>query len=232
MQPSSARPGRAALAAHLALAGACFPTFQSARVEPGLRVDAGATIIADQPRNSVEQGDDYFVHAGPAYGFGSLVEIGVPLGVYFEDGLSKDGREIGAGSRQFIPMPYIKVGMLGPAGRDHLAFIMQAAYFVPANVGLRFGRDMGRWTPQVGISWIFSGGPAGDDPVVPRYQEAGQSMIALSAGGAIRTGGRPAFEIGVLRNRYREGAVYGDFGQETVTRTLWDLYASVRVSGF
>lgn len=225
-------PRRAVAAFLLAITGACFPTFQSARIEPGLRVDAGATMLADQVRNGVAQGDDYFLYAGPVYGFGRVVELGVPIGVYFEDGLTNDGPEIGAESRQLIPMPYIKVGMLDPGGRDHLAFIMQAAYFIPANVGLRYGRDLGRWTPQVGISWIFSAGPAGDDPFVPRYQEAGQSMVAISMGGTFHTTGRPSFEVGVLRNRYREGAVFGDFGQETVTRTLWDAYAGLRIGAF
>ena len=211
---------------------ACFPTLQSASIEPGLRVDAGATVLADQRRNGVDQGTDYFLYAGPAYGFRGIAEVGIPVGVYFEDGMTTDGPEIGAESRLVVPMPYVKVALLAPESRNHLAFIMQGAYFVPANIGIRFGRDLGGWTPQVGVSWIFSGGPAGDDPVVPRYQEAGQSMFSLHAGAMVRAPVRAAIEIGVLRNRYREGAVFGDFGQETVTRTLWDAFLGVRIGAF
>ena len=34
----------------LLLLSACFPTLHNARVEPGLRVDAGLTLLTDQPR--------------------------------------------------------------------------------------------------------------------------------------------------------------------------------------
>lgn len=100
------------------------------------------------------------------------------------------------------------------------------AWFLPANVGLRYGRDFGAWEPHAGVSVIFSGGPAGDDPVVTRYQENGQMLLALAIGATWSSAG---IELGVLRNNYEEGAVYGDFGQPTRARTLYDVFVGARL---
>lgn len=35
--------------------------------------------------------------------------------------------------------------------------------------------------------------------------------------------------VDLLINRYQEGAVWGDFGQPTVPRTLVDLFVGIRV---
>ena len=116
--------------------------------------------------------------------------------------------------------------MLPSGASDHLAAVLQGAWFAPANIGLRYGHDFGTWEPHAGLSLIFSGGPAGDDPFVTRYQEKGQLLLAFAVGA---TWSALGVEVGVLRNRYEEGAVYGDFGQPTTTRTLYDLFVGGRV---
>lgn len=220
---------RATLVAAAPLFAACFPTFHNARVDPGFRIDAGFTALGDQRRNDEPQRADHIVYVAPVYGFGRRVELGVPVGWYFEEGIGNGGGPYNY-DRQFMIWPYVKFAMNEPTSRHHLAMIGQSALIGPANVGLRYGRDFGAWEPHVGVSWIFSSGPAGDDPVVTRYQELGQNMVAASIGATWNGAGRPAFEIGVLRNSYREGAVGGDFGQPTVPRTLYDMFVSFRLS--
>ena len=201
---------------------ACFPTFQSARIDPGPRVDVGVTYLGDQRRNDARQRPDYIYYLSPAFG-GRAIEVGIPIGFFYENGLA---------DQHLVLMPYLKVAMLSPGSRSHLALVMQTSLIAPANFGLYFGRDMGKWEPQAGLSVILSGGPAGDDPFITRYQEAGQSLLAFSLGATWNTRGRPGFDIGVLRNHYREGAVYGDFGQPTTPRTLYDLFVRARVGVF
>ena len=199
---------------------ACFPTMQTARIDPGLHLDAGVTRLGDQVRNGEPQGDDYLAYLAPSIGIGDRVEVGLPVGFYHQDGLD---------DRYALLMPYLKLALLPPASRDHLAVVAQGWLVLPANLGVVYGRDLGSWEPQMRVSWIFSGGPAGDDPFVTRYQEAGQSMVALAVGASWPTAGRPMVEVGLLRNRYREGARFGDFGQPTTPRTLYDLFVGVRV---
>ncbi|MDH3291403.1 MAG: hypothetical protein OEO20_09640 [Gemmatimonadota bacterium] len=212
---------------------ACFPTLHTARIDPGLHVDAGVTVLGDQARNGEAQGPDYIAYLAPSFAFGDRVELGLPIGIYLEEGfasLSGDAfTRFGENPQTIVLWPYLKFAMLPTDGPHHLAFIAQGAWMFPGNVGVRYGQDLGSWEPFAGLSLIFSGGPAGDDPVVTRYQESGQSMLALVAGASWNTGGRPTVEIGVLRNRYREGAVYGDFGQPTTARTLYDLFLGARV---
>jgi hypothetical protein len=225
--PVSPRHTSALIAA--LITSACFPTFHTARVDPGFRLDAGFTALADQRRNDARQGPDHIVYVAPVYGFGRRVELGVPVGWYFEEGLGARGEPYDY-DRQFMVWPYVKLALNEPASRNHVALIGQSALIGPANIGLRYGRDLGGWEPHAGVSFIFSGGPAGDDPVVTRYQELRQSMIAASIGATWNVRGRPAVEVGVLRNHYAEGAVFGDFGQPTVPRTLYDFFVSFRLS--
>jgi hypothetical protein len=212
----------------LAATTACFPTFQTARIEPGLHLDAGVTYIHDQARDGRAQRSDVIAYVDPKYGFGN-VEFGLPVGLYLEEGISGSGPGFGTGDKALLISPWIKVGVLPPTSRDHLAVIGQAAWLAPGNVGLRYGRDLGDWEPHVGVSYIFSAGPAGDDPVVTRYQEGGQTLWAFVAGATWNGPGRPGLQVGVLRNRYRDGTVYGDFGQPAPLRTLYDLFVGVRV---
>lgn len=210
-------------------ASACFPTFQAARVEPGFRLDAGLVVLTDQERNGTPQGTDGLLTLAPVYGFGERLEVGLPVGVYWEEGLGQGGYGSGTQSQNLVVLPYAKLALLDAGSPHHLSLSLQAAGILPGNIGLRYGRDMGKWEPQVGLTWIFSGGPAGDDPIITRYQEKDQSLLSASVGATWDGRGRPSIEVGVLRNRYREGAVYGDFGQETVVRTLYDLFLGLRI---
>ncbi len=212
--------------------GACFPTLHTARIDPGLHVDVGVTVLGDRVRNGEPQGPDYVAYVAPSFAFGNRVELGLPMGIYLEEGfasLSADAfTRFGEDPRMIVLWPYLRFAMLPADGPHHLAFIAQGAWMIPANVGVRYGRDLGSWEPYGGLSLIFSGGPAGDDPAVTRYQESGQSMVALVAGATWNSFGRLTAEIGVLRNHYQEGAVYGDFGQPTASRTLYDLFLGAR----
>src|SRR6185436_6157535 len=101
-----------------------------------------------------------------------------------------------------IIMPYLKLGLLGTDSPNHLALIAQSSFILPANVGIRFGHDLGAWEPHIGLSWIFSGGEAGDDPTITRYQERNQLLLAWSLGATLNRARNTAVEIGLLRNRY------------------------------
>ncbi len=214
------------------VATACFPTLHTARIDPGLHVDAGVTVLGDQVRNGEAQGPDYIVYFAPSFSFGRRVEFGLPMGLYLEEGLASLETDafarFGTDPRSIMLWPYLKFAMLPEDSPHHLAFVAQCAWIVPANIGVRYGRDLGTWEPYGGLSLIFSGGPAGDDPFIPRYQEARQTMLVLVAGATWNIVGQPTVEIGVLRNHYDEGAVYGDFGQPTMTQTLHDFVVAAR----
>lgn len=211
------------------LTAACFPTMQTARIDPGLHLDVGITYLGDQVRNDEQQGVDLMAYVAPSLGIGDRVEIGLPIGLYLEEGLESLGSEqFGESPRTLVAWPYVKTALLSRDSPHHLAAIVQGAWLFPANLGIRYGRDLGSWEPYAGVSLIFSAGPAGDDPFVTRYQEAGQTIVTASVGATWETIGRPAVEVGLMRNHYREGAVYGDFGQPTTPRTLYDLYVAAR----
>jgi len=220
------RPTPAWLLLAAVAAGGCFPLPQTAEVEPGFHVDGGLVVLADQRRNDREQGTDMIPWVAPTYGFGDGLEIGLPIGAYFEEGL--DSRT-GVGSR-IEPLIGLSVkGRVFESGRHRLFFAGQTALVLPASAGLIYGYELDRWLPHVAVKRVFSWGPAGDDPLVTRYQEDGQSLWVFAAGGRVLEDPNLAFEVGVLRNAYDEGAVYGDFGQPTTRRTLYDLFVATRV---
>jgi hypothetical protein len=98
---------------------------------------------------------------------------------------------------------------------------------------VRYGRDLGWWEPYGGVTWVFSGGRAGDDPFVTRYQEHQQTLVAFSAGATLLRPGRPTLEFGVLRNQYVEELGYEPDGTAiTRSRTLFDLFVGLRVGLF
>lgn len=224
----SRRKGRAVLqlAAILGLTG-CLPTPQSARIDPGPRLAFSAVRLSDQHRDGRDQRTDYLTTVEFSYGVGHRYEIGLPLGLYSEGGVA--GR---SGDRTFVLLPYAKLALLPDASRHHLAATMQFAYlaFVPANVGLHYSRDLGSWEPQVGLTWIPSSGPAGDSPLVTRYQQAGQLMLVPAIGITWPGAVQPMVQTGLLINRYEEGAAYGDFGQPARSRTLVDLFVSLQLT--
>lgn len=209
---------------------ACFPVMQTPAVRPGLHLDAGALALTDQTRDSAPQGSDVVVWAAPSFGFGRHLEVGVPLGLYGEEGLRSftDRHAFGTDPLQPFVEPYAKLGLLD-AQRDHLATVFQVGLPFVSSVSLLYGHDFRSWSPYGGVKWMASGGPAGDDPLVTRYQQKGQVLFIVSAGAEWRTAPLPAIEVGLLVNHYQEGAVYGDFGQPTVPRTLADLYVAARV---
>lgn len=208
---------------------ACFPTFQGARIEPGLRLDAAITVLADQRRHDAPQGTDVISYLTPAYGFGHRFEIGVPVGIYAENGLFNSG-PLNGDRNSIIAMPYLKLGLLGSDSPHHLAIIAQASLVLPANVGLRYGRDLGTWEPHVGFNYIFSGGQAGDDPTITRYQEKDQTMVAISAGATLNRARRVAVELGMLRNRYSDVVGFNSSGEIIQVRTFYDLYVGMRLN--
>lgn len=216
-----------AVGAAASLAG-CFPTPQSPRIDPGLNVSFAAVRLSDQTRDGESQGTDYMLTVAPQYGVGTRVEVGVPVGFYLEEGLG--GRPgPGGGDREIVVMPYAKLALLPDSSRTHVAATFQAVGFMPSSVGLYVGRDLGSWEPHAGLAYIVSAGPAGDSPVVTRYQQKGQVLLAPTVGVTWLRDGRPMLGMGLLINRCEEGAVYGDFGQPTVQRTLVDLFVLVRV---
>ncbi|MEQ1694181.1 MAG: hypothetical protein ABMA00_23040, partial [Gemmatimonas sp.] len=164
---------RAWTAAMAALtSAACFPTIHTARVDLGFRLDAGATVLADR---RPDEPTDYAAYVAPVYGIGHRVEIGVPIGVYMQHGLRPTQSQ--TGERQLLLLPYMKLALHDTSSRHHAALLVQsAALIIPSIFGVRYGRDMGSWEPQAGITVIRSGGPSGDDPVVTRYQQLRQSL--------------------------------------------------------
>jgi hypothetical protein len=211
------------------LAGACFPTYQSARIDPGFRIDASAVVLGDHGRDASNAGTDVIGMVTPAYGFGGLVEIGLPIGVYAENGLFNSG-PLNGDRNSLLLMPYLKLALLDPKSLHDLSMSAQASLLLPANVGVRYGRDLGSWEPQIGVTYIFSGGLAGDDPTITRYQEDEQTMWAFSAGATLNGSRRLAFELGLLRNKYSRVTDFTPQGEVRRNYLLYDLYAGMRIS--
>ena len=84
-------------------------------------------------------------------GIRDRVEIGLPIGVYWEEGPALSGAIGQSDTEELMLAPYVKVALLPSGGRDHLAVFGQAAVFLPGSVGLRYGRDLGTWEPHVGL---------------------------------------------------------------------------------
>jgi hypothetical protein len=212
------------------LLSACFPAMQTPEITPGPHLDAGVMALSDQRRDGTAQGPDVFAWIAPTVGFGHEVEVGIPIGWYLEEGFRSvtDRRSFGTSPAQFVILPYGKFALLdGP--RHKVAGVVQLGPMFVSSLSLLYGRDLGSWMPYGSIKWVASGGPAGDDPYITRYQQKGQLLLILSGGAEFRVPGLPALEAGVLINRYREGAVYGDFNQPTTPRTLADFFVTARV---
>lgn len=180
----------------------CFATLQTARVEPGFHISAGAAVMHDGVRDGFEQGSDVVVGFSPSFGIGGEkegvgLELGIPGVLYFEDGLGD--RKEGAP----LILPYLKLGLLQDR-RDKIALVAQTAYVLPISFTAIYSHDFARWTPYVSVKQLFSRGPAGDDPVITRYQRADQSMWAFAVGAEWRgsRSARPGVEIGLFTNSY------------------------------
>lgn len=210
--------------------GACFPTMQTPEVTPGLHLDAGATVLSDQRRDGRSQGPDLFGWVAPSLGFGHVVEIGIPVGWYLEEGIRSvtDRQAFGNSPSQLVILPYGKFAFVDTPSQK-LAGVLQLGPTFVSSLSLLYGRDFQSWMPYGTVKWIKSGGPAGDDPFITRFQQKGQLLLVLSAGAQSRREGLPAIEAGVLIDHYQEGAVYGDFGQPTTPRTLVDFFLTARM---
>ncbi len=206
---------------------ACFPSFQTARIDPGFRLSASAVVLGDQPRHDTHQGTDIIGMISPSFAFGRRFEIGVPVGVYAENGLFNSG-PLNGDKNAFIIMPYLKLALLESDSPNHLAVIAQSSAVLPANVGIRFGHNLGAWEPHVGLSWIFSGGEPGDDPTITRYQERNQLLLAWSVGATLNRARNTAIEIGVLRNRYDQSVGFNSSGSIYETQVWYDAYVGLR----
>ncbi len=224
-------PGYARLLGALALAG-CFPTLQSARINPGLHLAAGSAVLTDQQREGKPQGADIVAFVSPSYGFaGPGIEIGLPVAVYLEEGLASLRSDAlsryGTSPRSLLVAPYVKLGF-NQTHRDKFAVLGQTVWLLPSSLTVIYSRDYGRWTPYTSLKYVFSSGPAGDDPFITRYQEGGQSIWVAALGVEYQGGPRPALEFGLMRNSYLEGTVYA--GPATGRRTLYDVFVGFRVA--
>ncbi|MFC1683701.1 hypothetical protein ACFL0G_05815 [Candidatus Zixiibacteriota bacterium] len=155
----------------------CFTTLQTAKVKKGFHLTVATGFLADQKRNDRSQGSDVIGLIAPSYGLVARsvgFEFGVPIGGYLEEGLSGDSY-----AREYLILPYLKIG-LNPQKKDKVALVGEAALVIPASLTLIYSHDFDRWTPYLSVKRIFSGGPAGDDPVVTRYQEHDQSIWAAA----------------------------------------------------
>jgi hypothetical protein len=209
------------------VSGGCFPTLQTARVKKGFHLTVATGVLTDQKRNDRSQGSDVIGLVAPSYGLvakGVGFEFGIPIGGYLEEGFSSDSY-----SREYLILPYLKVG-LNPQKRDKVALVGEAALIIPASLTLIYSHDFDRWTPYASVKRVFSGGPAGDDPVVTRYQEHNQSIWAAALGVELPVTSNPAIEIGVFRNSYEEGFVHGHFGGTGEKRVLYDIFMGGKVT--
>ncbi len=211
----------------LGLAG-CFPTFHNARIDPGFRLDAGATTIRDQPREGQPQPADYLAYVSPAVGIGHRVEVGVPLVWYAENGL----RDQQGGFAGPDLMAYAKLALLEATSLDHLAVFVQGVLPVPTMAGIRYGRDRGTWEPHAGLTFIASSDNGEIFDVLARFSRRRQSLITLSVGATWNVAGYPGVELGVLRNAHDEVRFTSRTPAivETSRRTLYDLFFGFRVS--
>lgn len=172
---------------------ACFPTYQSARAEPGLNFHVEGMVLSGHHVSHDVHGPDYMATVTGAYGFGRRFEIGVPLGVYLT----------GFGSTYPVLMPYAKLALGDPEkDREHLALFAQAS----GALGAVFSSDRGSWEPNAMVSRLSSaGGQHGDFAFNSRYAQDNQSLWVAATGVTLRTPERPAIEVGFLRNRYTDG---------------------------
>ena len=211
----------------------CMPTLHTARIDPGFRLDAGVTVLADQPRERTQdspapQPTDYAFYVAPVYGFSDRVEIGLPIGAYRGNGLRGTSRYPAKSVRMILP--YAKFAMLDRASRHHAALLLQATFFVPAIAGFRYGYDFGTWEPHVGVSAILSGGPGGDDIVESRYQQKAQRLLLLSGGASWNVRGQPVLEMGLLHNSYDESTAWVGSVEQFRRRSFVDAYVALRLS--
>ena len=201
----------------------------NARIEPGRRVGVTLTRLNDQERGGRPRGHDYLTMVDLAYGLGNRFELGVPFGMYWEEGLG-NWRDQHEETSFPILSPYVKLALLPDTSRHHLAVIGQAVLVVPASFGIRYGIEQKGWEPHIGLTWIRSAGPRGYSPAVTRYQQEDQLLYVLSAGVTWLGRKEAALEAGVLSNRYPDGtrAEYSRIATSRTQRTFYDFFVTFR----
>jgi hypothetical protein len=205
----------------------CFATLQSAKVKKGLHLTLNASFLTDQPRNGKSKGSDVIGFITPSIGFGKTtgIEFGFPFGWYLEesfesldeDAVLRFNQEV----NNFLVLPYLKVGF-NQDKKDKFALVGQTAYIFPASLTFIYSHDFKRLTPYVSLKKVFSGGPAGDDPMITRYQEENQSIWAIAFGVEWAVIFNPAIELGMFRNSYQERV-----GQK---RVLYDFFLGGKIT--
>lgn len=198
---------RGTLAMLTFLLNGCLTTPQSARIDPGPRVDVIAVALSDQERSGQAQRSDYLLAFGVAYGLND-VELGVPAGLYWTEGLGEQPT--------VVFMPYVKVGLLPDRSATHLALSMQLAGFLPANFGVHLSRDLGSWEPYVGTTAILAARSS------YRYVAREESTILHTIGVTwLDRPRRPSLQAGVWRNR-------STIGERR--RSRYDLFVGLSLS--
>jgi hypothetical protein len=222
------------LAVGMVISG-CFATLQSAKIRRGFHLTLTGSILSDQTRNGKPQGSDVIGFVSPSVGFGNTTgfEFGLPFGWYLEEGFaSLDEDEVltfGQEVKNFLVLPYLKVGF-NQDKKDKFAFVGQTSYIFPASLTFIYSHDFKGATPYVSLKRVFSGGPAGDDPMITRYQEHNQSIWAIALGVEWAVPLNPAIEVGMFRNSYEEGFVYGHFGGVGQKRVLYDFFLGGKIT--
>jgi hypothetical protein len=188
LEPIVLTARRASFAA-LVLCAGCLPTFQSPRIDPGWHWRAEAMGLSGKRVDSYTGGKDFMVTIDPAYGFGHRFELGIPFGVYGNQG----------STAYPAIMPYAKLALDDPTQPTRIALVAQ----FPGSIGAVVAHDLGRWEPHASVCLISSaGGQDSDLAFYSRYGQDDQSLVAATIGTTLNTPERPAIEIGLLRNSY------------------------------
>ncbi len=203
-----------------------FTTFQTARVKQGFHFTPSSAILSDKMGDGKTQGHD--VNAILTPGLGHIekykrIEIVVSLGGYLEEEFNSSnsgGPQIfGQNVKEPLIFPYLKVGFK-QNGRNKFAIVGQSAFMLPASLTFIYSYDFTRWTPYVSMKRVFSGGSAGDDPIVTRFQEKDPNIWVFGVGTECQMPLNPGIEFRILRNSYNEDLQLTPFSTTTKRQVL------------
>jgi hypothetical protein len=179
-------------------------------VNKGFHLTAGIAVLLEPKASSGERGCDVIAYVSPSIGkvrgpFG--LEVGVPIGWYFEGSTEGHRYEQDGGADRI--MPYSKVGF-NQDGRGKIALVGQLRLLgwlpLPSSLTLIYSYDFRNWTPYVAGKYLTAVSGA-DDEFVP--------CLSLGIEGQII--GSPGIEFGLLRR-----TCYG-CGWE-INDKRWDYY--------
>lgn len=183
----------------------CFATLQTAEVKEGFHIAVGGGVLSDQERRGRAQGPDYIVVVAPSFSIGmgrdARLGINVPLVAYYEEGKF---RPLGSESAQLLLQPQLKLG-LNQRKRDKFAILAEfMPILYPGSLSVIYSHDFDGVTAYVVVKHIFTYGPAGDDPVITRYQQEDQAVWVFSAGTEFPVTPHPLLEAGMMINSFSE----------------------------